>query len=193
MPDEPRATPEPCGQDALAHEQREGDLDDRVPQGRDPSVALLAVDLGLRAGLAGFSRTGQLVFCRSTHFPSPARMKVAIPGILAHYPALQRLALEGDANLARLWRQAAERRGIRVHQLPAEVWRQGTLLPREQRRGDDAKRAALVRARQIIKDAGLSPPKTLRHDAAEAVLLGLFVARAELTRATSTRRHSGGG
>ena len=57
----------------------------------------------------------------------------------------------------------------------AGTWRRALLLPREQRNGADAKAAADGLARAVIDWSGAPRPKgPLRHDAAEAVAVGLW-------------------
>ena len=48
------------------------------------------------------------------------------------------------------------------------------LLPREQRSATLAKRAAGTVARRVIAWSGAPRPTSLRHDAAEAILIGLW-------------------
>jgi hypothetical protein len=47
-------------------------------------------------------------------------------------------------------------------------------LPRDQRTGTDAKQAAGRLAKKIIAWSGAAKPTSLRHDAAEAILVGAF-------------------
>ena len=72
------------------------------------------------------------------------------------------------------WLHSAERLEIESFVLSAEVWRGCFLLPREKRNGLAAKETAIKKAREIIKYFGLSNPRQVRHDAAEAVLVGLW-------------------
>jgi hypothetical protein len=53
-------------------------------------------------------------------------------------------------------------------------WRSVFLLPREQRSAADAKRVAARLARVVIAWSGAPRPTSLRHDAAEAILVGLW-------------------
>ena len=138
---------------------------------------LLAVDLGLRCGLALFRLDdGILVSYRSTHFPSRAALKRAIRGILEEAAPVGAVILEGDAGLAELWRREAAKRPecplVRV--VAAHDWRPQTLLQRHQRNGRDAKRFAEQKAREIITASGARKPTSLRHDAAEAICLGAW-------------------
>ena len=138
---------------------------------------LVAVDLGLRCGIAVFRRdTGALIAYRSTHFPSRTALKKAIRGILVDASPVAELVLEGDAGLAELWRREASKRPERpsVKVVAAHDWRPGTLLQRHQRNSRDAKRFAERKAREIIAAGEAPKPTSLRHDAAEAICLGAW-------------------
>lgn len=137
-------------------------------------MSLLAVDLGLRTGLAVYDEDGRLDRYRSSHFGQPSRLRRAIPGIFADLSDLSWIVIEGGGPLADLWRREAERQQLQVLQVSAEQWRKRLLLPRQQRSGPDAKRHAGDLARRVIAWSGSRRPTSLRHDAAEAILVGLF-------------------
>lgn len=84
------------------------------------------------------------------------------------------LVVEGDAALAQIWDRAGQRRGAVCLRVPAERWRALLLHPSEQRNGAQAKRHAGRLARLVIDHAGITRPTNLRHDAAEAILAGLW-------------------
>src|SRR5664279_4375864 len=86
--------------------------------------SLLAVDLGLKTGLALFEETGKLLWYRSHNFGTTERLKRGVPGILDGIPALAALVIEGGGNLATVWEKEADRRGIAVYRIGAEEWRQ---------------------------------------------------------------------
>lgn len=136
--------------------------------------ALLAVDAGVRTGLALFGRDGRLRGFRSKNLGNAATLRRAVGAILADAPGLACVVVEGGGPLADAWRFAAERRGARVLMTTAEQWRAALLLPREQRSGAQAKTVALERARAVIAWSGLPGAPCLRHDAAEAILAGLW-------------------
>ena len=136
--------------------------------------ALLAVDLGVRTGLACYGDEGRLRWYRSHHFGDAARLRRAVPALLDETSDLTRLVLEGGGSIARIWTREGERRGLAVIQVSAESWRALLLLPREQRDGATAKAAASRVARRVIERLGAPRPTSLRHDAAEAVLVGLW-------------------
>lgn len=135
---------------------------------------LLAVDLGLRTGLALYGQDGRLQWYRSHNFGTPSRLRRAVRGLLDELPELTWLILEGGGCLADIWKREADRRCIRVRQISAEVWRQMLLLPRQQRRGNQAKASAGTLAKQVIAWSKARRPTSLRDDAAEAILIGLW-------------------
>ena len=101
-------------------------------------------------------------------------LRRGIGSILKEMPPLGWIWLEGGGDVAEVWRKHAERRKIEYHQVQAEDWRPTVMLPRQQRSGEQAKREADAIARGIIEWSGAPRPKgELRHDAAEAILLGV--------------------
>ena len=132
---------------------------------------LLAVDLGVRTGLARYGPDGRLQWYRSHNFGSAARLRRAVPALL---DGVQHLVVEGGGALARGWASEAEARGIEVRWVSAETWRTAFMYPRDQRSGEVAKRRADELARGVIAWSGARRPTSLRHDAAEAVLIGLW-------------------
>jgi hypothetical protein len=135
---------------------------------------LLAVDIGLRTGLALFCQTGRLQWYHSQNFGTVARLRRGVHGVLAAIPELDWLVLEGGGTLADVWRHAAERRRIQVRQISAEAWRERLLYPRQQRTGVHAKAHATDLARRVILWSQARRPTSLRDDAAEAILIGLW-------------------
>jgi hypothetical protein len=143
---------------------------------QDPvgSGLLLAVDLGLKTGLALYNRLGRLVWYRSRNFGTTDRLRRAIRHLFDEMDALEILVIEGGGPLAEIWMREATRRAIAVHRIGADQWRKELLYPRQQRTGPQAKRCADPLARRVIEWSGAPRPTSLRHDAAEAVLVGLW-------------------
>lgn len=135
---------------------------------------LLAVDLGLRTGLALYGRDGRLQWYRSHNFGTATRLRRAVRSLLDELPGLTWIVLEGGGDLADIWKREAGRRRIRVRQIGAEAWRQMFLLPRQQRRGSQAKANAGTLAKRVIAWSHARRPTSLRDDAAEAILIGLW-------------------
>jgi hypothetical protein len=135
---------------------------------------LLAVDLGVRTGLAVYGDDGRLRSYRSQNFGTAARLKRGAPRLLDELPELTLLVLEGGGPLADIWAREADRRGIPVRQIAAEEWRTRLFYSRQHRDSVHAKRSAEELARRVIEWSGAPRPTSLRHDAAEAILLGLW-------------------
>ena len=135
---------------------------------------LLAVDLGLRTGLALFGADGRLRWYRSQNFGTATRLRRAVHGLLRETPGVRWLVLEGGGNLAEIWTREGERTGLTVVRIPAERWRETLLYTREQRSGAQAKHHAGELARRVIDWSAAPRPTSLRHDTAEAVLVGLW-------------------
>ncbi len=154
-----------------------GASDTKAGQCRSPVGLLLAVDLGLKTGLALYGPEGRLVWYRSRHFGTRERLRAGVRTILQEIPGVTHLVIEGGGPIAAIWAGAALRRGITVRQIAAETWRRDLLTPRRQRTTQDAKTAAIALARRVIDQSALPHPKSLRHDAAEAILIGLYALR----------------
>lgn len=88
---------------------------------------------------------------------------------------LERVVVEGaGGGIAQPWLKESQRRGIALRQVNAGIWRERLLLPRDRRTGVAAKEQADVIARRVIAWSGATRPTSLRHDAAEAILIGLW-------------------
>lgn len=136
-------------------------------------TALLAVDVGVRTGLALYGADGRLRWYRSQNLGSIVRLRRAAPQFITESGATVVVA-EGGGPVADVWESACERLGVDHLRVSAERWRAELLLPRDQRTGEDAKRTANVIARRVIEWSGAPRPTSLRHDAAEAILVGLW-------------------
>lgn len=137
-------------------------------------ASLLGVDLGLRTGLALYGSDGRLRWYRSQHFASRSTLRRGVHGLLDAESDLARLVLEGGGPIADIWERDAGRRGIPVRRIAAEDWRGRFFDPRSQRGRDRSKLSADELARRIIEWSGAPRPTSLRHDAAEAILIGLW-------------------
>ena len=137
-------------------------------------TALLGVDVGVRTGLACFGDDGRLRWYRSQNYGSLARLRRALPRLLEDPPDLARVVLEGGGPIADAWSAEAERHALEVQRVTAEGWRSLFLLPREQRSGVQSKEVARRLARRVIEWSDARRPTSLTHDAAEAILVGLW-------------------
>ena len=138
------------------------------------SETLLAVDLGLKTGLACFGDDGKLIWYRSSNLGSRPRLKKAAKSVLREAENIRYLVIEGGGDLADPWIAEAKNLGIQVHLVSAHHWRKDLLLSREQRSGLDAKKHADTMARRIIEWSNAKRPTSLRHDAAEAICIGFW-------------------
>lgn len=143
------------------------------------SSGVLAVDLGLRCGLAYFEDSGTLVWFRSHHFANVGALKRAVYGLVRDAdPAV--VVVEGDRRLAAIWERSALKLGATLVHPSPEQWRRDLLLPREQTSSAVAKASARTLAEQIIAERGVAGATELRTDTAEAICLGWWALR-ELT------------
>lgn len=137
-------------------------------------ASLLAVDLGLRTGLALYGPDARLVWYRSQHYGTRTSLRRGVHGLLDACPDVNHLVLEGGGPIADIWVREAGRRDLSVRQIAAEEWRGRFFNPTDQRGRDRSKLTADVLARRIIEWSGAPRPTSLRHDAAEAILIGLW-------------------
>ena len=136
--------------------------------------SLLAVDIGIKTGLALFSDRGRLVWYRSHNFGTSSRLRRAVRSIFISIPDVSWLVLEGGGPLADIWENEALRRKISTYRISAEIWRHAFLYERQRRTGKQAKRSAKELALRVIDWSEASRPTSLRHDAAEAIMAGLW-------------------
>lgn len=134
---------------------------------------LLAVDAGIRFGFAHLDAAGRVLRYGSHNFGAVTRLRAAVPGLLA---GVSHLVVEGGGPVADPWLRVAERRGLVVWQTSADRWRPDLVPSRHRRSGADAKQYADGLARQVLAWSGAPRPTALRHDAAEAILVGLWAA-----------------
>ncbi len=138
------------------------------------SRILLAIDVGMKAGFAWFEENGILIRARSTRFAKRMTLKRALPSILAEIEGVSEVVLEGQGEIADIFRKGIQRASLPVLQFSAEEWREDMLLPRERRSGQQAKAVAEAMALKIAHDCGNPPKCAYDDDAAEAVLFGLW-------------------
>ncbi len=132
------------------------------------------MDAGLRAGIAIYTGDGRLEAYRSTNFGALSRLKRGVYSVMRDVDGLAEVVVEGGGTHADPWLREIERRGVSGVRVDAGIWREKLLLPRDRRSGVDAKEQADTVARRIIEWSGATKPTSLRHDAAEAILIGLW-------------------
>lgn len=138
---------------------------------------LLAIDVGMRAGFAWFDEKGTLVRARSTRFAKRMTLKRALPSILSEIEGVAEVVLEGQGEIADIFKKGIQRASLPVLAFSAEEWREDMLLPRERRTGQQAKATAEAMALKIAHECGNPPKCAYDDDAAEAVLFGLWYIR----------------
>jgi hypothetical protein len=142
--------------------------------GEGPDARLVAVDLGLRTGVAVYDGTGRLQRYGSRNFGTRSRLRGGAEAVLREVGRVDVLVVEGDRALGDVWAASAGRRGATTIAVSPERWRERLLHARERRSSRIAKAAADRLARRTIDVLGDRRPTSLRHDAAEAVLIGLW-------------------
>lgn len=139
-----------------------------------PAPHLLAVDAGLHTGLALYNRANQLLWYRSHHLADQQKLKRLVATLLRSTPQPTHIYLEGGGPLAELWQREALKLERIFVQLHAGQWREQLFYARQHPSGRVAKQQALVMASGVIDHLGHKKPTGLRHDTAEAILIGLY-------------------
>jgi hypothetical protein len=124
--------------------------------------------------MALYGGDGRLRWYHAQHFGSVAQLRRAAARIIGQTQNLDWILSEGDYNLAAIWERVAMKNNVRVQRVSAEVWRNDLLYQREQYSGLIAKKHALSLARRIIDWSDAPAPTSLGHDAAEAILIGMW-------------------
>jgi hypothetical protein len=139
-----------------------------------PSRFLLAVDLGLTTGFALYGGDGRLQWYRSQHFADAPALRRAVHRLLGEIPDLARICVEGGGPLCTIWEREAAKRQIELKKIAAETWRRRLLYARDQRDRRQARRKAEELSRDVIEWSQAPRPTSLRQDASDAILIGLW-------------------
>jgi Icc-related predicted phosphoesterase len=177
--------------------------------GQEVNEMLLAVDLGLRSGVSLFNNRGELVRYEQFHFERETLQETAQQLVQEWEEDVNKdmdssdprpwrvthLAIEGgDPAFRDAWSEATE--DVSLLYVSPEEWRGGLLLDKEKTSGKDSKAAARLIARQVVTDFGVMSlhDGKFKTDVAEAVVLGLYVARklGWITREPAIRRYTNG-
>lgn len=135
----------------------------------------VGIDLGLATAFAVYDRDGRLSGVRSRRFQSKDALRAAAGAILDEIPHVHSVIIEGGGDLAESWQRAAAHRGIHLRVVQAHEWRKMFLYERERRDGAQAKTHAVKLAAQVIEwSEAKGVTAQLGHDAAEAILVGLY-------------------
>ena len=164
---------------------------------------LLAVDLGLRSGASLFSADGELLRYEQLRFADETALREEAPQLIASWEADVNAAAAGQTSSAAaprrwaithvaieggdppLWEAWGEAHGAAPLSVSADEWRRHLLTRKERSSGSCAKAAARLVARQVVADFGAMEAHVgaFKTDAAEAVLMGYYVAIAGSRRA----------
>jgi len=135
---------------------------------------LLAVDLGVKTGMALYSNEPKLIWYRSQNYGNKNRLKADVSNILKDNPNLEYIVIEGGGDLAKIWRNEAVKHKIEIIQIYAEEWRKELFHNYQIKDGLKAKQSALDLVRNIIQKTNGPKPTSMVHDAAEAILAGFW-------------------
>ncbi|SRR6056297_2191538 len=151
-------------------------MTDRLPVSttNQPILHLLAVDAGLHTGLALYRHDSQLLWYRSHHLADQQKLKRLIATLLRSTPRPTHIYLEGGGPVAELWQREALKLERVFVQLHAGQWRKKLFYARQHPSGRVAKQQALKMATGVIDHLSDKKPTGLRHDTAEAILIGLY-------------------
>lgn len=135
---------------------------------------LLAVDAGIRTGLALYSQEGKLVWYRSHNMGSISSLRKAVYHLLKSVECLSYLVVEGGGPITSAWLHTATKLGIEALQTDAGIWRKEIFSMGKYRNSNIAKESAIRLAHQIILLSEAPSYNLPTHDAAEAILIGLW-------------------
>lgn len=135
---------------------------------------LLAVDVGLYTGLAFFNRNAQLLWYCSHHLAGPQQLKRLAARLLRSAPRPTHLYFEGGGALAQIWEKEATTQSLIQVQVQAQQWREHLFHARQYSSSAIAKREAQHLAHKMTRALGGKKPTSLRHDTAEAILIGIY-------------------
>ena len=177
-------------------------------KGDSTSELLMAIDIGLKSGVALYNRQGALVRYEQFYFERDTLQRDAQELIQewerdcneeTTFDEIQfkvtHIAMEGaDAYMLNAWAEAAPNRSIL--RVSPEEWRSDLLTAKEKKSGHNAKASSRLIARQIVGDFGMMEQHSgkFKTDVAEAVVMGFYVARklGWIQREPPVRRYTNG-
>jgi len=136
---------------------------------------LLAVDLGVKTGLAFWTSEGHLKWYRSQNYGSKERLGRAVFQVLHSVEQPAMLVLEGGGRLADLWADIAQRTGWPTEVLHAEEWRSHLINQSELNSATSLKDISVYYAKRAAVWGRHPVAGKLNHNTAEAILAGLWV------------------
>jgi hypothetical protein len=145
--------------------------------GKSGGEFLLAIDAGIKTGLALYEKITGLVWYRSHNMASISSLRKAAGHLVNSIEGLSVIVVEGGGPVAETWKKEGLRAGIQIIATDAGEWRKEMLYPREYRNSATAKQSAILLVRQIIEKSEAPSKNSPTHDAAEAILIGLWGCR----------------
>ncbi|MBK6967010.1 MAG: hypothetical protein IPH20_24675 [Bacteroidales bacterium] len=145
--------------------------------GKSEGDFLLAVDAGIKTGLALYGIATGLVWYRSHNMSSISSLRKAAGHLVNSIEGLSVIVVEGGGPVAEAWKKEGQRAGIQIIATDAGEWRKEMLYPREYRNSATAKQSAILLVGQIIEKSVAPSKNSPTHDAAEAILIGLWGCR----------------
>lgn len=133
---------------------------------------LLAIDLGLRLGWSCYQNNGHLIAYGSHHCGQAKKLNALSYKALKALPVGSHIVIEGNGHLLKYWSKNASKFDLELSIIAAEEWRSTCLSLHDRQDGKHAKNAALKIAQKLIRATSLHGAVTLRHDTAEACLIG---------------------
>jgi len=163
----------------------------------DIQELLVAVDLGLKSGVALYSSDGILLRYEQFHFEKDS-LAETVKSLVENWESaanaiavthddeegtrlpyrVTHIALEGaNGYMLQAWSDA--RPDLSILRVPPEEWRADLLLEKERTSGSNAKAASRLIARQVVDDFGSMSKHEGKFptDVAEAVCMGFYVGR----------------
>jgi len=147
---------------------------DSVAGNSEPRIYLLAVDAGVKTGLALYDNLGCLCWYRSHNMGSVVSLRKAAYHLLNTIENLSWIVIEGGGPVSQAWIKEAVRKHLNIIRTDAGEWRKALLHPRECRNSVIAKQSAITLSKQIIDSSSAPSANHPTHDAAEAILIGLW-------------------
>jgi len=138
---------------------------------------LLAVDAGVKTGIALYDHQGRLCWYRSHNMGSTGSLRKAASHLLRSIRNLSWIVIEGGGPVSDAWVKAAGKINLNIIITDAGEWRKVLLYPREYRNSAIAKQSAIALSRPVIEKSGAPSANQPGHDAAEAILIGLWGCR----------------
>jgi|LZCG01.1.fsa_nt_gb hypothetical protein len=138
---------------------------------------LLAIDLGVKTGYACYRDDGMLVWAQSHNYGNARRLKNGVYGIFQQCENLTQIVIEGGGHLEKHWIKLADKKHISVRRIHAHEWREPLFPGYRKRSSKQWKSDAIKTARAVLELAAISAPKTMMHDQAEAILIGLWACK----------------